>query len=214
MLLNHYSKTSETVKTYILWHKTYICKLWHEVIAETFLYFDDGSKQYTQWLRGILLHCFIPRVNAHQSFWLSQRGKRRTRDWKRFQLFLAEINLSVRGELPLDWRLQKSKLTIIPGSSSGDALLLLLLLLPPCFNSVADEHWYHWDVFSASPSVAEGKLVKDTVWDKAEEQRLSALETEDQDRKVEWRLKQRITSSLPSLNCGDYDEVVLTHSVL
>jgi len=68
-----------------------------------------------------------------------KEGKKRTREWKHFQLFLAGINLSVRGELPLDWRLQKSKMTIIPASSSGDALLLL----PPCLNSVADEHWYH-----------------------------------------------------------------------
>lgn len=200
MLLNSNSKTSEAVKMYILWPKTYICKLWHKVIAETLLYFDDGSKQYTRQLRGILLHCFIPRVNAHQSFWLSQREKKRTREWKHFQLLLAEINLSVHGELPLDFRLQRSKMTIIPGSSSGDALLLLP---PSCFNSVVDEHWYHWDVFSASPSVAEGKLVKDTVWDKGEEQRLFALETEDQDGKVEWRLKRRMTSSFPSLNCGD-----------
>ncbi len=87
-------------------------------------------------------------------------------------------------------------------------------LPPSCFNSVADEHWYHWDVFSASPSVAKAKLVKDTVWDKGEEQRLLALETEDQDRKVVWRLKQRMTSFLPSLNCGDYDKVVLNRLVL
>lgn len=76
MWFNCNSKTSEAVKMYILWHKTYICKLWHEVIAGTLLYFDDGSKQYTRQLRGILLHCFIPRVNAHQSFWLSQREKK------------------------------------------------------------------------------------------------------------------------------------------
>ncbi len=70
-----FKNSSDAVKMYILWNKTCIFKLWHEVIAETKLYFDDDSKQYTRQLRGILLHCFIPRVNAHQSFWLSQREK-------------------------------------------------------------------------------------------------------------------------------------------
>ncbi len=71
-----FKKTSEAVKMYILWHKSCITVVMAWIIAETLLYFDEDLKQYTRQLRGILLHCFIPRVNAHQSFWLSQREKK------------------------------------------------------------------------------------------------------------------------------------------
>lgn len=134
ILLYCFSKTSEAVKTYILWHKTYICNVRHELIAETLLYFDDGSKQYTQRLRGILLHCFIPRVNAHQSFWLSHRGKKEQGNGNISNYFLQKLIYQSMVSCPWTGDCRRAKWLLflaVPlemhSSSSHPALILWLM---------------------------------------------------------------------------------------